>query len=58
MIAAARRTSDRLRVIRVLEALERMGTDDARRLLEELASGAPAALQSREAKASLDRLTR
>jgi WD40 repeat protein len=47
---------ERLRQVRALEVLEAAGTAEARRLLEELAAGAPAAIQTREAKAALARL--
>ncbi len=48
----------RLRQIRALEALEWMGSDGARRLLETLAKGAPDARLTRDAKAALARLRR
>ncbi len=41
-----------------LSLLERLGVPEARRLLEALAKGDPESLQTQEAKASLDRLTR
>jgi RNA polymerase sigma factor (sigma-70 family) len=47
---------ERLRVARAVAALEGMGTDPARSLLEELAGGAPEALATREAQAALARL--
>jgi WD40 repeat protein len=47
----------RVRQGRALEVLERMGHEDARRLLAELAAGADGAWLTREAKASLARLT-
>jgi WD40 repeat protein len=46
------------RGLRGVEALEHVGSVEARRLLEELAAGAPAARLTREAKASLQRLAR
>jgi WD40 repeat protein len=51
-------TSEQLRALRSVEALERCATPEARRLLEELAGGAPAARLTREARASRDRLVR
>jgi WD40 repeat protein len=47
---------DRLRALRAVEVLERVGTPGARRLLESLAGGAPAAWLTREARAALERL--
>jgi hypothetical protein len=41
---------------RVLEVLERFGTPEAKRLLEELAAGDPGARQTQEASAALRRL--
>ncbi len=56
--AAQAPRGDSLRVMRALEVLEHLGTPDAQSLLEGLAQGAPEAMQTREAKASLGRLTR
>jgi WD40 repeat protein len=57
---ADRRTpsGERLRQLRAVEALERMGTPGARRLLRHLAAGAPEARLTREARASLERLSK
>ena len=49
---------ERLRMLRALEALERIGTPEARQLLHQLGQGAPEAWLTREAKAGLQRLTR
>jgi WD40 repeat protein len=51
-------TPQRLRTLRALEALELLGTPDARRLLEALAAGEAEALLTREAKATLQSLER
>jgi WD40 repeat protein len=47
---------ERLRQSRALEVMEGIGTTEAKQLLEELAKGAPNAVLTREAKASLGRL--
>jgi hypothetical protein len=47
----------RLRMLRAIEVLERIGTSEARELLRQLADGASAARQTREAKVALQRLT-
>lgn len=49
-------SGDRLRAVRAVGALEQIGTEDARNLLAKLAQGVPAALATKEAKASLARL--
>ncbi len=46
---------DSLRLRRALEVLEWLNTQESRRLLEQLAHGAPGARLTREAKASLER---
>ena len=49
---------DRLRVSRAVEALEYIGTREARQLLRTLAHGAPEARLTQEAEAALKRLAR
>ncbi|HEY7423662.1 MAG TPA: WD40 repeat domain-containing protein [Gemmataceae bacterium] len=53
-----RTAADTVRQRRALEVLEHLATPEARRLLDELAQGEPAARLTREAKASLARLDR
>jgi hypothetical protein len=43
-------------MLRAVEVLEQLGTAEAHNLLEKLATGAPEAQQTREAKAALERL--
>jgi hypothetical protein len=50
-------SGEQLRESRAVEVLEWIGTPDAKKLLEGLAKGAPDAALTREAKASLERLT-
>jgi hypothetical protein len=47
---------ERLQALRAVEVLERVGTPEARRLLETLAGGAPGARLTWEARAALGRL--
>ncbi|MCI0460403.1 MAG: PQQ-binding-like beta-propeller repeat protein [Gemmataceae bacterium] len=47
-----------LRSLRAVEVLERIGTPEARRVLQRLADGEPEALVTREARAALQRLER
>jgi len=49
---------ERLRDLRAVEVLERMGTPEAQRVLRIVAAGAPGAWLTREARASLERLAR
>jgi WD40 repeat protein len=49
-------STEQLRLVRAVEALERMGTPEARQLLRTLAEGASGALPTREAQAALGRL--
>jgi WD40 repeat protein len=52
------RSPEVLQRLRAIQVLERAGSPEAHRILEALATGAPAARETREAKASLDRLAR
>jgi WD40 repeat protein len=47
-----------IRALRAVEILERLGTSDARKVLENLATGAPEVRLTKEAKASLERLAK
>ncbi|MBI3410119.1 MAG: hypothetical protein HY040_17390 [Planctomycetes bacterium] len=49
-------TSDELRAVRAVEALEKIGTQPARELLQTLSTGAAHAKLTQEAKTALDRL--
>jgi WD40 repeat protein len=51
-------TGDLLRGVRAIEALERIGTPEARQVLGRIATGSPGARLTREAAASLARLGR
>jgi len=52
------RDPEQLRQLRALELLERVGDDEAQRVLEAIAKGAPEARLTREARTSLERLSR
>jgi WD40 repeat protein len=49
-------SAEQLRLVRAVEALECMGTPEARGLLRTLAGGAPGTLPTREAQAALQRM--
>jgi RNA polymerase sigma factor (sigma-70 family) len=51
-------SGEALQVLRAVELLERSGSAEAKDLLEALAKGAPGALATRQARASLDRLAK
>jgi hypothetical protein len=51
-------SSEKLRLLRAVETLERADSPEARALLERLAQGTPEARLTREAKAALQRLAR
>jgi WD40 repeat protein len=51
-------SNEQLRLVRALEVLELLGTPEARQVLQALSRGAPGALPTREAQATLDRLAR
>jgi WD40 repeat protein len=49
---------ERLRALRAIEVLERIGTPSAQELLKSLAAGAPEARRTQEAKSALERLAK
>jgi WD40 repeat protein len=49
---------DRLQIVRAVEVLERIGSPEARQVLQSLASGAPGALTTAQAGAALERLAK
>ena len=49
-------TGEALRSVRAIAVLERIGTDEARKLLEKMAAGAAGASETNEAKAALERV--
>ena len=51
-------SGERLQAVRAVEVLEQIGTAEAKQLLQSLASGAPGARLTQEAKASLERLAK
>jgi Tol biopolymer transport system component len=54
----SRPSGERLRMVRAVQVLEQVGTPEARRLLATLSGGAPGAVLTREAQASMARLGR
>lgn len=50
-------SAEQIRILRALEVLDKIGTPEARKVLQDLASGAPGALITREAQVALDRQT-
>jgi WD40 repeat protein len=50
--------AEQIRVVRAMQVLERIGSPEARTLLEALAQGAPGALTTREAQAALTNLAK
>ena len=52
------KSPERLRSLRAIEVLEHIGTPEAQKVLQKLAEGAPEARQTREARASLERLAK
>jgi hypothetical protein len=58
LTAPAFRCPEKLRRLRAISTLEQIGSAHARRALESLRAGEPSALETRQAKAALQRLTR
>jgi WD40 repeat protein len=54
----AARPQETLRTLRAIAVLERIGTPDAKRVLEKFATGAAGARETRDARDALDRLAR
>jgi RNA polymerase sigma factor (sigma-70 family) len=54
-LTAAPITGERLRIIRAIEVLERIGNPETRQVLQALADGAPGALTTTQARAALER---
>jgi hypothetical protein len=52
----AKLSGERLRTLRAIELLERIGSLGAQEILQDLAKGAPAARETKEAEAALERL--
>ena len=48
-------TPEQIRVVRAIEVLDKIGTPEARQVLERLASGAAGSLTTRQAQAALER---
>jgi WD40 repeat protein len=55
-LSGATLTADQLRAVRAVEVLERLGTAEARQLLQSIADGAPGAMATTNARAALVRL--
>jgi hypothetical protein len=55
-VAGAKLSPDRVRTVRALEVLERIGNNEARMVLETLAKGAPGAWLTRQAQGCVQRL--
>jgi WD40 repeat protein/beta-lactamase regulating signal transducer with metallopeptidase domain len=51
-------TPEQIRMVRAVEVLEKVGTPEARQIIETLAQGAPGALPTRQAQAVLERMER
>ncbi len=51
-------TAEQIRVVRVIEVLDKIGTVEARQVIEWLAGGDPGSLTTRQARMSIDRLVR
>jgi hypothetical protein len=47
---------EQIRIVRAIEVLDKIGTPEAKQLLERLAGGAPGSLTTLQAQMSLDRL--
>jgi hypothetical protein len=54
-LASGEMTGERLRLVRAIEVLERIGSVEARQVLQTLADGAPQALGTAHAQAALQR---
>jgi hypothetical protein len=50
------RSPEALRRIRAIEVLEHIATPEAKAVLQTMATGAPAAVETKDAKAALERL--
>src|SRR5262249_22609105 len=58
LLEKLRDSTGQLRALRAVEVLERIGTTEARQVLQSLAGGAPGVTLTEEARAALERLAR